>query len=119
MNVAFAPRIFLITGGLLIWAASFLVNYVFAAVACARGFADVQWLGIGLLTLVLTSVNLIAIAGLALVAMRARRVGRASFAPGMATRDGAAASIACIVCLLGGIAIAWNALPPLLVGTHC
>ena len=119
MNVAFAPRILLITGGLLIWAAAFLFNYVFAAIVCARGLADVQLLGIGLLTLVLTSVNLIAIAGLTLVARRARRVGRASSAPGAATRDGAAASIACIVCLLGGIAIVWNALPPLVVGAHC
>ena len=119
MNVGFAPRIFLITGGLLIWAAAFLFNYVFAAIACARGFADVQWLGIGLATLVPTSVNLIAIAGLALVAMRARRAGLASSPTGRGTHDSVSADIACIVCLLALIAIAWNALAPLVVGVRC
>jgi hypothetical protein len=33
---------------LLIWAADLLLVYVFAAVACARGFADVQVSGVGI-----------------------------------------------------------------------
>lgn len=35
-----------IAGSLLIWIADFTIVYVFAALACARGFADVRVLGL-------------------------------------------------------------------------
>lgn len=36
----FAGTLLYVTGGILVWAANFLVTYVFTAVACARGFAS-------------------------------------------------------------------------------
>lgn len=45
MQHRFASTTFLITGGLLVWMADFVFVYVFVAVACARGFADIVILG--------------------------------------------------------------------------
>ncbi len=45
---SFTRTAFVVWSGLLIWAADFLLVYVFAAVACARGFADVQVSGVGI-----------------------------------------------------------------------
>lgn len=60
MERRFASTTFLITGGLLVWMANFLFVYVFAAVACARGFADVLILGWPLVPVVDISASLAA-----------------------------------------------------------
>lgn len=52
MQHRFTSTTFLIVGGLLAWMANFILVYVFAAVACARGFADARWLGLPIVTLV-------------------------------------------------------------------
>lgn len=42
----FTPTTLFIVGALLVWMTNFLVVYVFAALACARGFADLRVLGL-------------------------------------------------------------------------
>ncbi len=51
MQHRFAPTTFLICGGLLAWMAAFMLVYVFAAVACARGFADIRIMGLPIVPL--------------------------------------------------------------------
>jgi hypothetical protein len=51
MQHRFTATTFLVLGGLLVWMADFLFVYVFAAVACARGFADASALGLPVVTL--------------------------------------------------------------------
>ncbi|MBM0106134.1 hypothetical protein JM946_15475 [Steroidobacter sp. S1-65] len=46
MQHRFTATTFLVSGGLLVWMANFTFVYVFAALACARGFADVDLLGL-------------------------------------------------------------------------
>lgn len=41
MQRRFTSTTFLLTGALLVWLADFAFVYIFAAVACAKGFADV------------------------------------------------------------------------------
>src|SRR3546814_15575902 len=58
--------------GLLIWAAHFLLIYGFAALACARGFADVRLLGAGVVPLIVgaaTAVAILAVAAMLLLAL--------------------------------------------------
>src|SRR5690606_38859838 len=50
----------LIYGVLLVWMADFVFVYVFAAVACAKGFADASLLGLPVLTLVTLLASLLA-----------------------------------------------------------
>jgi len=56
----FTQTTFLMMGGLLVWMADFVVVYVFAAVACARGFAGVSWFGVPIVTLVTLLASLVA-----------------------------------------------------------
>src|SRR3546814_6226724 len=58
--------------GRLIWAAHFLLIYGFAALACARGFADVRLLGAGVVPLIVgaaTAVAILAVAAMLLLAL--------------------------------------------------
>ena len=50
----FTPTSLFIVGALLIWLADFVVVYVFAALACARGFASVTVLGMPIVAFVST-----------------------------------------------------------------
>jgi hypothetical protein len=52
MQHRFTPTMFLVAGGLLAWMADFVLVYVFAAVACARGFADASVFGLPVVMLV-------------------------------------------------------------------
>ncbi|MDY6945812.1 MAG: hypothetical protein SXG53_08850 [Pseudomonadota bacterium] len=60
MQHRFAATTFLALGGLLAWMANFVFVYVFAAVACARGFADASVLGLPIVTLATLSSSLTA-----------------------------------------------------------
>ncbi|HEY0687158.1 MAG TPA: hypothetical protein VGD45_32755 [Steroidobacter sp.] len=57
MQHRFTATTFLVAGGLLVWMADFVFVYVFAALACARGFDDASLLGLPVvpLTTVLAS----------------------------------------------------------------
>jgi hypothetical protein len=63
-------------GGLLAWIADFVFVYVFAAVACARGFADVSWFGVPIVTLMTLLASTLAGAATLLVARRGFRLQR-------------------------------------------
>ena len=76
MEPSFARTTFFVTGGLLVWAADFLFIYVFAALACARGFAGHSVLGIGIVpfaSAVATVAAFAATAALVAAANRDRR----------------------------------------------
>ena len=60
MQHRFLTTTFLVMGGLLVWMADFVFVYVFAAVACAKGFADATLWGLPVVTLVTLSASLIA-----------------------------------------------------------
>lgn len=60
MQHRFTATSFLIFGGLLVWMADFVFVYVFAAVACAKGFADANLLGLPIVTVVTLLASLLA-----------------------------------------------------------
>jgi hypothetical protein len=71
MQHRFASTTFLITGGLLAWIAAFAFAYTFAAVACARGFAHVEVMGLPIIPVATIVASLFA----AIVNMRLLRQG--------------------------------------------
>jgi hypothetical protein len=92
--------------GALIWAAHFLALYGFAALACARGFAHTQWLGIGVPVWTTGTATMIALATLlAIVATSIRRW------PSVAFIDGMTAAVAALAIL----AVIWETLPVLML----
>ena len=66
----------MILGGLLVWIADFAFVYVFAAVACARGFADVSWFGVPIVTLMTLLASLLAGVATLLVVRQGYRLQR-------------------------------------------
>lgn len=60
MQHRFTATTFLVAGGLVVWIADFVVVYVFAALACARGFADARLLGLPIVTAVTLLASLLA-----------------------------------------------------------
>jgi hypothetical protein len=60
MQHRFTATAFLVAGGLVVWIADFVVVYVFAALACARGFADASLLGLPIVTAATLILTLIA-----------------------------------------------------------
>lgn len=70
---SFAPRVLLASAGLLVWGAHFLFIYVFAALACARAFADLRLIGIGVVPLAILASTVAALLLLAGLAVRAWR----------------------------------------------
>jgi hypothetical protein len=109
----FAATAMFIMGGLLVWIATFMFVYTFAAVACARGFARLTLAGVGIVPAVTTLASLIAALTTALLLRNAiaRRVPAAdrsaSFIRFLAVATGAVALVALVLI----------ALPALLVGT--
>lgn len=102
-------------GGLLVWAAYFLVLYVTVALACERGFADAQVAGIGLLPFVAAAGLLAAWASTGALVVAAHRRAREQHARGARFAN----LLGWTLGLLGLIATAWTALPLLLLGTGC
>lgn len=105
-------------GGLLVWAGVFLVSYIVAALACARGFAHLLWFGVAVVPIVLLAT---AAAGLAALYAIARRADRLQ--DGVARRADddrhVVAHVALIVCGLALVALVWNALAVALTGLRC
>ncbi|WP_119459219.1 hypothetical protein [Rhodospirillaceae bacterium SYSU D60014] len=69
----FSARLVEMFAGPLIWAAHFLFIYIFQALACARGFADIDLFGVGIVPLtvgVATVAAAVATIFMLLVAMR-------------------------------------------------
>jgi hypothetical protein len=113
--ICFTRAILRMLSGLMIWAAYFLVIYVFTALACARRFADLSWLGIGVVPWVIGTATLAAatttlvVIGLAVhdARLKTSRNNMSSFVPWMTAAFGG----------LALVAILWEALPVLLVPT--
>jgi hypothetical protein len=105
-------------GGLLVWAAAFLLTYIFAGIACARDFSYALWLGIGIVPSVLLLIAAVSLGALYSIARRADRLQE----PGARRVDDSrrvVAQVAMIVCGLALIAIVWNTLPVVLTASRC
>lgn len=114
MESRFTRTTFFIWGGLLIWAADFLFVYVFAALACARGFEHMRIAGVGVVQFMTLAASLAASIGAVLLMRRALSELR-SGAPASTCRFHAFLSAS--LSGLALVAIAWSALPPLLSPT--
>lgn len=117
MSPRFASTALVIWSGLLIWAADFLFVYVFAALACARGFAALQIGAIGIVPLAAIAASALAAALTGAVMWWCWRRLRASSMP-----DSPTTFVYGVAFILGGlsiIAIAWNLLPALLLRAQC
>jgi hypothetical protein len=99
----------------LIWAADFLAIYIFTALACARHFDALTWLGIGVVPWMIGMTTLVALtATLTLALQSLKGAGRihSQDDPGLFLhRLNAAISGLC------SLAILWNAWPVLFVPT--
>jgi len=115
MERSFARTALFITAGLLVWAADFLFIYVFAALACARGFDGASVLGIGVVPFASAVASAVALSLTAALVVAARRgSGRRG--------DGARAftvRAALAVSALALIAIALTGMPGALVRGTC
>jgi hypothetical protein len=109
----FTPTALLLCGGLLVWAADFLLIYTVSAVACAKGYAHLQIAGLPLVSftcLTITALACIASGVLIRIALVRIREGR-----------GANASAAFIrfmtlsVAGLGLLATLFNVIPAILL----
>ena len=113
MQRRFTPTAFTLMGGLLIWITNFVFVYSFAAVACARGFAHLETLGIRIVPLVTTSATCLSFAATVALLVMARRRGRAR-------SDASTQFIEFVAMATGGlalVALVFLALPPLLTSS--
>jgi hypothetical protein len=112
----FVRKSLFMIGGLLIWAAQFTMIYVFNALACARGFAGRQMLGIGVVPFVVGAVSLLALAAALAVLLAALwRRGPARTSPEERPVDAFLRYTTIAIAALSLVAIAWNAVPALIV----
>ncbi len=74
MNVRdrFTSTTLFFMSALLIWMADFVIVYVFAAIAVARQFADVQIAGVSIVPLVATISTALAMLATAIIVLKAR-----------------------------------------------
>jgi hypothetical protein len=90
-------------GGVIVWAAHFAFVYGFAALACARGFAELRLLGIGVTVWAIATASVLAAAAMVVLAAPALRARRRSF-EGWVTAS---------VSALALLAVAWESLAAL------
>ena len=103
-------------GGLLAWAGYFLLVYVLIALACERGFADARIGGVALVPFVAVTALVPALAVTVWLATWARRRARLEEAPaGSRFADFLGWALGALAVL----ALAWTALPSLLLRTGC
>lgn len=105
----FTRAFLLMFSGPLIWAGHLLAVYVLTALACARHFAHVDWLGTSVTQWGIAGLTLAALAALAVILARQdwRDRNGAGFVGWMTLTLG----------LLSAISIAWQALPAYVVPT--
>lgn len=102
-------------GGLLIWAADFLLVYVIAAIACAKGYAVDTIAGVPFVAFVATVITLIGIAATVLLLRIAIRKLRAQTQEANRFIYTLTASVAGMATL----AMFFNVLPAWLLATEC
>ena len=109
-----------ITGGLLVWAADFLFIYVFTELACARGFAHQAVWGIGVIPLFSAMPTVAAgCVTAAIIAAGVRRSPRIKLPSEDRTTKAFLNSLGIIAAGLAMIALAFVALPGLLLSRAC
>jgi hypothetical protein len=91
--------------GVIVWAVHFTAIYSFTALACARGFAQMQWLGMGVVTWVIGGATLVAATATLVILVPALRTARRSFESWMAAG----------IAALALIAILWETLPVMML----
>jgi hypothetical protein len=107
----FTPTTLFVTGGLLIYLTNFVVVYVFAALACARGFSAVRFAHMPIVTLAAIASTLIAIVGTIFLLRKGWGAARNSAADEHSRFIG---FVALATSALALIALVMLALPPLL-----
>lgn len=112
MQQRFATTAFLLLGGLLVWMANFVFVYVFAAIACARGFADASVLGLPIVTMMTLLASLLAGAVTLSIARRgyrllsqAERDGYMRFVGFVAVAGGVIALVALVMLVVPALAV--------------
>jgi hypothetical protein len=113
----FTPIAIFICAGLLIWAGDFLIIYVVAAVACAKGYAETIIFGIPLVAFVGTAITIAA--GGATWAVLQIAISRLRKYPEADASARFIYFLAGAVATLGLLAILFNALPAWLLATQC
>ena len=112
----FIGRMLFMTAGLLVWALHFAVVYGFNAVACSRSFASDKVLGFGVVGLVIGAATVLAWVGIiAILASAVRGYARAPSAGDSEAAENFIRYTAAAVAMLSLLAVAWNALPALIV----
>ena len=109
MDTSFTRTTLTMSSGILIWAAHFTVIYGLTAVACAGGSGDAQWLGMNVVKVAIGTATFVALAAVLAFIVRATRAGLDSFERWMTAALGS----------LALIAIAWEAIVPLLIVPVC
>lgn len=110
--------LWLLCGGLLVWAALFLVTCVVSAVACARDLTHALWMGISPVPVLLLLTAAVALAVLYVIARAADRMHDGSARRSDDTRR-VVAHVATAVCGIALIAIVWHTLPLVLTALRC
>lgn len=117
MTHRFTRTALVIWSGLLVWMGNFLFVYVFAALACAQRFADVELLGIAVVPFATTASSILAaivILTVMWIAARNLRVERSSDPHSRFIRFVTLGSAG-----LAFVALVWVALPALLANPGC
>jgi hypothetical protein len=109
----FTPTVLLLCGGLLLWAADFIVIYCAAAVVCAKGYVHVQLFGLPLVTLLTLAVTLLA--GIATVVLIRRALTQLRMPESGNGSESFIQFVALCVGGLGLLAILFNAVPAVLI----
>ncbi len=102
-----------ILSGALIWALHFAVIYSFTALACARGFWEASWLGVGVVGWAIGMATFVAVLAVSAIGVQALRSARSRGA-----QENAMAFVHWMtmgIAWLSLVAIVWEAVPVLLV----
>jgi NO-binding membrane sensor protein with MHYT domain len=106
---SFTHNFLLLFSGPLIWAGHFVAIYGFTGILCARSYANVAWLGVGIAMWAIIGTGLVALIAMAAVSLRVK------------PRDAAADNqvfvrwMTLALSLLSGTAIVWETLSVFLV----
>jgi len=113
----FAPTVAFLCGGLLIWAANFLLIYTIAAVACAKGAAEWRMLGMPFNLFVTVVSTVAAFVATAVLIWRAANRLRCDPDPDEHARF--LRSLGLTIAAFALLAVAFNALPSVLMLGDC
>jgi hypothetical protein len=100
---------------LTIWGLQFGFIYVFTALACARGFADAQVLGFGVVPFAIVAATVLALGGAGAVLVLAWRESRSATGSRLPATAAFLNDVALVLAALSLAAIVWNALPAFFV----